>query len=59
VFSFYIDILSDIYEKLSTQKLKPVQVAETFPLEKIREAHRTLETHVTSCNIGKIVITLQ
>src|SRR5947209_12414682 len=43
-----------IVEGLSAGKLKPV-IAKTFPLEKIVEAHRYLESNQ---QIGKIVVTV-
>jgi NADPH:quinone reductase-like Zn-dependent oxidoreductase len=45
------DVLSDLMEKVSKEEIVP-KVTKSFILEKIREAHRTLDTN----NVGTIII---
>jgi len=49
----FLHILTDLMEKIAQEKVQP-KLFKTFPLEKIREAYRTLDTN----KIGKIVIKL-
>jgi len=49
----FLHILTDLMEKIAQEKVQ-LKLFKTFPLEKIREAYRTLDTN----KIGKIVIKL-